>query len=102
MGELFIVKQSLSKQLSEATDIHFSKTMETNYLLFMTDKEKYKYKFDKRKQYLFIKESGKWELFAEVESEKVIVKSLRRKIFLLVKHVGKIGRKKILKWKNKK
>lgn len=102
MGELFIVKQSLIKQLSEATDIRFFKTMETNYLLFMTDREKYKYKFDKRKQNLFIKESGKWELFAEVESEKVIVKSLRRKIFLLVKHVGKIGRKKILKWKNKK
>lgn len=93
------MKQNLIKELSQATEIRFFKTMETEHLLFMRDTEKYQYKFDKQEENLFIKEFGSWKLFAEVEMETVIVKSFWRKIFLLVKHVGKVGRKKILKWK---
>lgn len=86
------MKQSLTEQLGEATDIHFSKTLETDSNLFLMDQQSYQYKFDKHEENLFIRISGRWDFYAELETVKI--KSFREKIFLSMKHIGKVGRKK--------
>ena len=74
------MKPTLTEDISEVTDVALYKTMETESFLFMRDKEKYQYKFDKTEEHLFIRVYGEWTSFAKLETIKI--ESFWEKIFL--------------------